>query len=212
MSHRSPEASCCTGSESVPSASRLNGSSAAPPVVCMESEGTTLSSKSPAIARFGQRRSVRPKAVSAPFAQATRAEQEEEEEEALVASSLTSRAGWTACAHEHAPPPLEADAGCCMRRRGAPRPLRRCSSGISFARAVRAKAMKKFDCSQFGPGPLYRGCLNRVQNVTLFTFTLGKHSFDAKLFLAPVADIRPMQRFDNALAPVCHGHGRLPRP
>ena len=136
MSHRSPEASCCTGSESVPSASMLNGSLAAPPVVCMESDGTTLSSKSPAIARFGQRRSVRPKAVSAPFAQATSAEQEEEEEDA-TASSLASRAGWTACAHEHAPPPLEAEAGCCMRRRGAPRPARRtCSSGISFAPGV----------------------------------------------------------------------------
>ena len=153
MSHRSPEASCCTGSESVPSASRLNGSSAAPPVVCMESEGTTLSSKSPAIARFGQRRSVRPKAVSAPFAQATRAEQEEEEEDD-TASSLASRAGWTACAHEHAPPPLEADAGCCMRRRGAPRPRRRCSSGsegISFARLCTVPVSVSFHCEQESP-------------------------------------------------------------
>ena len=45
-----------------------------------------------------------------------------------------------------------------------------------------------------------------------FTFTRiilrnGKASF-----LETLVDIRPMQRFDDALAPVCHGHGRLPRP
>lgn len=52
----------------------------------------------------------------------------------------------------------------------------------------------------------------RFSEFSEHTIRRSHSGFNAEFRLAPGVDIRPMQRFDNAFAPVCHGHGRLPRP